>query len=140
MEKELINYGGALYSLAEIDIKAYIELLKNIDETLTEPIEAMNLIFKYKNPNKDICECLKKISLTKFCEAKKSLTIIKKKVDKYEKQLAEYLKNNLEKMESFSNLKEAFDELIESEIKFINEYIAKCFEFLKEHNCQNGID
>lgn len=140
MEKELINYGGALYSLAEIDIKAYIELLKNIDETLAEPIEAMNLILKYKKPDQIMCECLKAIPLKKFCEVKKYLTIMKKKVDKYEKQLAEYLKNNPEKRESFVSLKEYFDELIGSEIKFINEYIAKCFEFLKEHNCQNGLD
>ena len=78
---EKINYGNATYSLAEIDIRSYIELLKNIDETLAEPIEAMNLTDNSKNPNQEMCECLKKISLRKFCEVKKYLNLMKKQLE-----------------------------------------------------------
>ena len=136
-EKEQINYGGATFSLAEIDIQAYAELLKNIDATLAEPIEVMNLIVNYKNPNKVVCECLKKIPLTKFCEVKKCLSTMKKNVSKYEKRLGNFLKNNPEKSERFFELKENFNTLIDEKTKLVNDCIRKCFEFLKENNIQN---
>ena len=137
---EKINYGNATYSLAEIDIRSYIELLKNIDETLVEPIETMNLILKYNKPDQIMCKCLKEFPLRKFCEVNKHLTLMKKNVAKHENRIADFLNNNPSKREDFDNLKESFNTLFNEKSNFVNICINKCFEFLKEHNCQNGLD
>ena len=129
-----INYENAIYSLAKIDLNAYIEFLNSLEETLSETISVMNLILN-RNRREDIeCQCLKEYALKKLFETKKHIISMCQIVKKYDIKLEEFLKNNTEKRSIYVDMKEKFNVLFEEKCAFIDERIYECLEFIKENN------
>ncbi|MBO5955159.1 MAG: hypothetical protein J6Q13_04270, partial [Clostridia bacterium] len=88
-----VNYDKATYSLAIIDIDLFTECLQNLDATLKEANDNMELILT--NDNKDLAPFLQEYSLKKFEDAKKYFKIVRSKVDKYRNKLIIYFSKNL---------------------------------------------
>lgn len=133
IENNNINFGGAVFSVAMIEFDNYIQTLNNIEETLKEAIDTMNLIFSQKNGNVDFAECLKKYAFEKFCKAKSYVRDVKKSKFKYKKRLVEFLQENPDKNEEFIQKLSELNNLIEFKEKFLDEQIKKCFIYIQEH-------
>ena len=131
-----VNYDKATYSLAIIDIDLFTECLQNLDATLKEANDNMELILT--NDNKDLAPFLQEYSLKKFEDAKKYFKIVRSKVDKYRNKLIIYFSKNLVAKETFNLKVKTLNELIKEKELFIDSQILKCDDYIARNSKENN--
>lgn len=134
-----VKFDKATYSLALIDIDLFTDCLKNLEESLKDANENLDLILTRDDEN--LVPCLQKYSLKKFEDAKRYFTIVRSRIDRYRNKLTIYFNKNLIEKEAFNLKVKVLNELINEKAEFIDEQILKCENYIaknsKEKNQEN---
>jgi len=123
-----INYDKARYSLAIIDLDLFIEGLENLEESIAEAKDNMNLILTRND--EELVYFLQEYSLSKFENARKYIKTIKSKIDKYRNNLITYFSKNLVAKDTFNLKVKTLNQLIEEKSQLIDDYIEKCNHYI----------
>lgn len=134
-----VNYDKATYSLAIIDIDLFIDCLKNLEETLKDANENLELILSRDDEN--LVHFLQQYSLKKFEDAKNYFKVVRSKVDRYRNKLIVYFSKNLVAKETFNLKVKTLNELINEKELYIDGQILKCDDYIarnfKEKNTES---
>ena len=127
-----VNYDKATYSLAIIDIDLFTDCLKNLEETLKDANENLELILSRDDEN--LVHFLEEYSLKKFENVKQYLKVVRSKVDKYRNKLIVSFSKNLVSKDTFNLKVKTLNELVKEKECFISEQIVKCEDYIARNS------
>ena len=134
----VINYKNALFSIAEIELKQYKQLLENdFEERINEPLEILQLVSKKTNLDKTLIRFLKELSLEEFYKLNKFVINVKKETAKHERKLGKYFKKgDAETNKIKSLINEVYDIVLDKE-NMLKKLINQCFDIINRFYIQD---
>ena len=136
-DMDKVNYDKATYSLAIIDIDIFIECLQNLEKSLKEANNNLELILTHDD--EALIPFIKTYSLKRFEDAKNYFKVVRIKVDKYRNKLIVFFSKNLVAKETFNLKVETLNNLIKEKESFIDEQILKCNNYILKNSKENNI-
>ena len=130
-----VSYDKATYSLAIIDIDLFTECLQNLESSLKDANDNLELIWAYDS--EELVPFLQKYSLKKFEDAKKYFKVVRSKIDKYRNKLVVYFSKNLIAKETFNLKVKTLNEIIKEKELFVDGQILKCEDYIARNSKEN---